>query len=118
MQVQMTGRHMTLTDSIKERTEKEVAQFEKFVENILSTHITFDSDKAGCEVTIDVKVHGDMLTTIAKGDNVFAALEACTDKMKRRLKDYKERLKERKRHAEPTHEAVQKISKPEEEEED
>jgi hypothetical protein len=32
--------------------------------------------------------------------------------MKRRLKDYKERLKERKRHAEPTHVALKKIRKP------
>lgn len=117
MQVQITGRHMTLTDAIKERTEKEVSQFEKFFENIVSTHITFASDKVGCEVTIDVKVHGEVLATVAQGENAFAALEACTDKMKRRLKDYKERLKERKRHAEPTHQAVQKISKPEEEEE-
>ncbi len=117
MQVQITGRHMTLTDAIKERTEKEVSQFEKYFDNIISTHVTYDSDKAGCEVTIDVKVHGDMLTTVSKGENPFAALETCTDKMKRRLKDHKERLKERKRHAEPTHEAVQKIVKPEEEEE-
>lgn len=116
MQVQMTGRHMNLTGALKERTEKEVSQFEKFFDNIVSTHITFDTEKAGCEVTIDVKVHGELLTTIARGDNPFAALENCTDKMKRRLKDHKERLKERKRHADPTHAAVKKIRKPEDEE--
>lgn len=116
MQVQITGRHMNLTAALKERTEKEVAQFEKFFDNIVSTHVTFDSEKVGCEVTIDVKVYGDVLTTTAKGENPFAALEACTDKMKRRLKDQKEKLKERKRHAEPTHEAVNKIRKPDDEE--
>lgn len=115
MQVQITGRHTTLTSSIKERTEKEVSQFEKF-ENVISTHVTYTTEKTGLEVTIDVKVHGETLTTVAKGENAFAALEACTDKMKRRLKDHKEKLKERKRHAEPTHTAVQKISKPEDEE--
>lgn len=116
MKVQITGRHMKISDSLKERAEKEVAQFEKFFDNILGTHVTFDSEKVGFEVTIDVKVHGEILTTTAKGDNAFGALETCTDKMKRRLKDHKERLKERKRHAEPTHEAVQKIRKPDDEE--
>lgn len=115
MQIQITGRHMNLTESLKERTEKEVSQFERYSENIVNTHVTFDSEKVGCEVTIDVKVQGEVLTTTAKGDNAFAALETCTDKMKRRLKDHKERIKERKRHAEPTHEAVQKIRKPEDE---
>lgn len=117
MQVQITGRHMTLTDAIKASTEKEVSQFEKFFENIISIHVTYESDKVGCQATIDVKVHGETLTTVAHGDNAFAALEACSDKIKRRLRDHKERLKERKRHAEPTHEAVQKLNPIEEEEE-
>lgn len=116
MQVQMTGRHTTLTDAIKARTEKEVSQFEKFFDNIVSTHVTYNEEKSGFEVTIDVKVHGETLTTVSHEDNAFAALEACTDKMKRRLKDYKEKVKERKRHAEPTHLAVEKIRKPDEEE--
>lgn len=112
MKVQMTGRHMTLTNSLKQRTEKEVEQFAKFFENVVSTHVTFDTNKVGFHVTIDVKVYKEVLTTTAEGETAFAALEICTDKMKRRLRAHKEKLKERKRHAEPTHVAVKKIRKP------
>lgn len=111
MKVQMTGRHMTLTNSLKQRAEKEVAQFEKFFEKVVSTHVTFDTNKTGFDVTIEVKVYKEVLTTTAKGETAFSALEICTDKMKRRLRAHKEKLKERKRHAEPTHEAVKKIRK-------
>ena len=113
MQLQITGRHMELSKALKERTQRELAQFERFFDNIVYAHVTFSEEKVGAQAMLEVKVYGDVLTVGAKGDNPFAALELATDKMKRRLKDYKERLKERKRHASPTHEALDQMRPPE-----
>jgi putative sigma-54 modulation protein len=112
MQVQITGRHMDLSPALKERAEKEMSQFERYFENIVSCRLRFDEEKVGHSATLDVKVHGEVLTATAKGENAFAALELVTDKMKRRLKDYKTRIKERKRHATPTNEAVEQLRTP------
>ena len=57
------------------------------------------------------------MTVSARGENPFAALELATDKMKRRLKEYKDRLKERKRHAQPTQAAVEEMRKDDDDEE-
>ena len=109
MQVQITGRHMELTHALKQRTEKELSQFPRYFDNIVYVHVTFSEAKVGNQAGLEVKVYGDVLSVSAKGDNPFAALELATDKMKRRLRDYKQRLKERKRHASPTHEAVDRL---------
>lgn len=109
MQLQITGRHMEISPALKNRAEKELGQFERYFENIVSCHLRFDSEKVGHSAHLEVKVYGEVLSVEAKGDNPFAALELSTDKMKRRLKDYKERLKERKRHAAPTQEAVEEM---------
>lgn len=109
MQLQITGRHMEISPALKNRAEKELGQFERYFENIVSCHLRFDSEKVGHSAHLEVKVYGEVLSVEAKGDNPFAALELSTDKMKRRLKDYKERLKERKRHASPTQEAVEEM---------
>jgi putative sigma-54 modulation protein len=112
MQVQITGRHMELSPALKERADKELSQFERYFENIVYCHLRFEEEKVGHAATMEVKVHGEVLTVTAKGENAFAALELATDKMKRRLKDYKTRLKERKRHATPTKEAVEQLRLP------
>jgi len=113
MKVQITGRHMELSKTLKERVDKEVSVFARYFENIVSCHLVFEEEKVGVSATLDVKVYGDLLSVSAKGENAFAALELATDKMKRRLKDHKTRLKERKRHASPTQEAVEQIRPPE-----
>jgi putative sigma-54 modulation protein len=112
MKVQITGRHMELSNALKARVEKEVSAFERYFDNIVFCHLVFEEEKVGHSATLDVKVYGDTLSVTAKGENPFAALELATDKMKRRLKDHKERLKERKRHAAPTQEAVDQIRPP------
>ncbi len=109
MQLQITGRHMELSGALKKRTEKEVSQFERFFDTIQYVHVTYEAEKVGFEATVEVKVHGELLTTTAKGDNAFAGLELATDKMKRRLRDYNQRLKERKRQAQPTQEALEEM---------
>jgi putative sigma-54 modulation protein len=116
MNVQITGRHMDLSKALKERTEKEVSQFMRFFDNIVYTHITFEAEKVGYEATLETKVQGDVLTATSKGDNPFAALELATDKMKRQLRDHKTKLKERKRHAQPTQEALEEMRRAETEE--
>ena len=112
MQVQITGRHMDLSDALKSRVERELGAFERYFENIVFCHVVFAEEKVGHSATLDVKVYGDVLSVNAKGDNAFAALELATDKMKRRLKDYKTRLKERKRRASPTQEALEQMRPP------
>ncbi len=115
MQVQITGRHVELSEALKSRVERELSAFERYFENIVFCHVVFAEEKVGHSATLDVKVHGDVLSVTAKGENPFAALELATDKMKRRLKDYKTRLKERKRHASPTQDAVEQMRPPEQE---
>jgi putative sigma-54 modulation protein len=115
MQVQITGRHMELTRALKSRAAKELSQFERYFENIVYVHLIFAEEKVGHSATLEVKVYGDVLTTTAKGENAFAALELVTDKMKRRLRDFKARLKERKRRASPTQQAVERMRPPEDE---
>jgi len=113
MQLQITGRHMDISPALKARAERELGQFERYFDNIVYCHLRFEEEKVGHSATLDVKVYGEVLSVTSKGDNPFAALELGTDKMKRRLKDYKERLKERKRHASPTQEAVEQMRPPE-----
>jgi putative sigma-54 modulation protein len=115
MKVQITGRHMEVSRGLKDRVEKELAQVERLFENIVYAHVTFAEEKVGHAATLEVKVWGDVLTVTSKGDNAFAALELASDKMKRRLRDYKTRLKERKRQASPTREALDQMKPPESE---
>lgn len=109
MQIQITGRHMNLSEALKSRVEKELLQLERFFENIVYAHVRFDEDKQGCSATLEVKVYGDVLTVSSKGANPFAALEDSTDRMRRQIKDYSSKLKERKRRASSTQQAVEEM---------
>lgn len=109
MQIQITGRHMNLSEALKARVEKELLQFERYFDKIVYVHVRFEDDKMGSSARLEVKVYGDVLTISAKADNPFAALEGATDRMKRQLKEYNSRLKERKRRATSTQQAVEEM---------
>jgi ribosomal subunit interface protein len=96
MQIQITGKHMNLGDAMRERIEAglEAAVAKYF--NRTGEASVFVSQQ-GPFVEVDCNVHlpsGIVLQSTGRADDPYAALEVSLEKMEKRVRRYKRRLKD------------------------
>jgi ribosomal subunit interface protein len=96
MQIQITGKHMNLGDAMRERIEAglEAAVAKYF--NRTGEASVFVSQQ-GPFVEVDCNVHlpsGIVLQSSGRADDPYAALEVSLEKMEKRVRRYKRRLRD------------------------
>lgn len=96
MQIQITGKHMVLGEALRGRIEMGLeAAVSKYFSRAGEANV-FVSQQ-GPFVEVDCNVHlpsGIILQSTGKADDPYAALEASLDKMEKRVRRYKRRLKD------------------------
>lgn len=96
MQIQITGKHMELGEALRGRIETGLeAAVSKYFSRTGDANV-FVSQQ-GPFVEVDCNVHlpsGIILQSTGKANDPYAALEASLDKMEKRVRRYKRRLKD------------------------
>ncbi|CAM3019648.1 ribosome hibernation promoting factor [Vibrio rarus] len=92
MQINITGHHVELTDSLQEYVNSKFQKLERFFENITNVQVILKLEKVNhiAEATLHVS-QGDIHAT-AEEDNMYAAIDALVDKLVRQLTKHKEKL--------------------------
>ncbi len=96
MEVQVTTRHVKISDSMTEIIDEKLAKIGKFYEKITSCHVIFDSERSDKTVEIVLTIMGGTLTAKAKSDNVRKSFEGAIAKLERQLKRTNEKVKNHK----------------------
>ena len=96
MQIQITGKHIDLGDALRGRIEVGLeAAVTKYFDRPSSGHVTVSKD--GFQTAVDCSVHlpsGIVLQAHGLSDEPYAALENALEKMEKRVRRYKRRLKD------------------------
>lgn len=96
MKIQIAGKHMELGDSLKERIAEGLeASVRKYFDRPSEGNVTVS--KRGHETQVDCQVHlpsGIVLQSHGHATDPYAALENALDKMEKRVRRYKRRLKD------------------------
>ena len=99
MRIDVIGRHMTVTDAIRQYAEQKLDKLPKYWDGVQQMTAVFEQDRHGkfkVEIRVDVVKHQDFIAH-TDGDDLYACIDLCVDKMTRQLTDFKERLKNSKR---------------------
>ncbi|WP_405403223.1 ribosome hibernation-promoting factor, HPF/YfiA family [Paracoccus sp. Ld10] len=105
MRYTISGKHIDVGDALTTHVKTELGEtLEKYSQRPTDASVTFSKDAH--QFLCDTVVHlSTGLTVQARGsanDNIYAAFEACREKMDKQLRRYKRRLKDHhKDHAEP-----------------
>jgi len=99
MQVSMTGRHVELTDPLKQYVQEKLQHLKHSFDQVVDVHVVLGVEKFRqcCEITIQVNgltIHGSHET-----EDMYASIDGVVDKLNRQLKRY--RAKMRKHQASP-----------------
>jgi ribosomal subunit interface protein len=95
MQVQVSGHHLDVGDSLRTHvSERLQASVTKYFDRPVDAQVTFS--KEGHELRADCAVHlasGLHVTTQARAGDAYAAFDLASERMEKRLRRYKRRLK-------------------------
>ncbi len=97
MQINVTGKHVDITDSIEQYADKKCDRLDRFYDRVSSIDILIDKPNREFEVEIISHVDGhDPFVSSCRGDDVYACIDESVDKLTRQLSDHKEKMRNRK----------------------
>ncbi|MCG8379767.1 MAG: ribosome-associated translation inhibitor RaiA [Proteobacteria bacterium] len=92
MQINLTGHHIDITDSLKSYVDNKFERLERHFDNITNIHVilTVEKDRQKAEATMHVN-RGNLFADDEQ-DDMYAAIDGLVDKLDRQLKKHKEKL--------------------------
>ncbi len=92
MQINLTGHHIGITDSLKSYVEQKFRRLERHFENITSIHVILTVEKERQKAEATLHVNRGNLFADAERQDMYAAIDGLIDKLDRQLKKHKEKL--------------------------
>ncbi len=103
MQISVTGRHVEVTEQVKDYAREKVSKLPRFFDRVQAIDIVLNHDSGDFSVEIIVRVdRADPFIARESGPDTFALIDTLTDKLGRQLRRHKERLRNRKGLADKT----------------
>ncbi len=94
MQIEITGHHIDITDSMREYVNEKVARVTKHYSGVLNAHVVLSVEKLVSHAEATLHVAGDTLHANADNSDMYAAIDALADKLIRQVDKYKGKLKD------------------------
>ena len=100
MEFKVTGRHVDITDAIRDYAEKKTARLSRYYDRIQAIDVVIDQrDRVfSVELVVDIE-HADDIRAKVEGEDLYACIDGAVDKAERQLTDHKEKLRNRKHSA-------------------
>ncbi|MEN8126375.1 MAG: ribosome-associated translation inhibitor RaiA [Planctomycetota bacterium] len=116
MLVTITGKHIEITDAIREHAEEKVQKLPRYYNTISQIEVVIEGNDGGrqCVEVIVHAEHNDLLVAKETGTDTYTCIDVAVHKMERQLKKTKEKQRE---HKAPSVSEIQSVSqRPEDEE--
>lgn len=92
--VKVIGRHIPITDAIKQYAVDKVSKIDRFHSRVLEVVVILEVQKLVHLVDIILKVDHTKIKSHYAGDNLYASIDFAVDKLKRQLARYRSRIKD------------------------
>jgi ribosomal subunit interface protein len=101
MQLSVNGRHLDIGDALRSHIEESLTTiFGKYFGDAIDARVTMSQTNHLYHAQVNVHVgRGIHLAAEAEADRVYAAFDAAADRIAKRLRRYKRRLRDEKKHA-------------------
>jgi len=93
--IEVTGRHVLVTDPMKDYAREKLSKIERFNLRIVDVVVTMDIQKIRHIVDIILKVNDFKIKSSAVSDDMYASIDLAVEKIQAQLRKYKKKLTER-----------------------
>ncbi len=92
MQLNLTGRHVEITDSLRDYVNSKFAKLERHFDHINNVHVILDVEKLSQKAEATLHVNGGELFASTEHQDMYAAIDSLIDKLDRQVIKHKEKL--------------------------
>ena len=92
MQLNLSGQHLDITPALRDYVHSKSARLTRHFDHVTNMHVVLSVEKLRQKAEATVHVHGGKLFAIAEHENMYAAIDALTDKLDRQIIKHKEKL--------------------------
>ncbi|EEX95236.1 ribosome hibernation protein YhbH [Vibrio orientalis CIP 102891 = ATCC 33934] len=92
MQINLTGHHVDLTDSMQDYVNEKFQKLERFFDHINSIHVVLKVEKLRQIAEATLHVNQAEIHASSDDENMYAAIDSLVDKLVRQLNKHKEKL--------------------------
>ena len=90
MQLNITGHHIDITDSMRAYVEEKITKLERHFDHVTNVHVILTVEKNEQKAEATVHVSGNDIFADASNDDMYAAIDALIDKLDRQVIKHKE----------------------------
>ncbi|MBE1276260.1 MULTISPECIES: ribosome hibernation promoting factor [Enterovibrio] len=92
MQINLTGHHVEITESLREYVMQKFDKLERFFEHINNVHVVLNVEKLQQIAEATLHVNNGEIHAKADSENMYAAIDSLTDKLVKQLNKHKEKM--------------------------
>jgi putative sigma-54 modulation protein len=92
MQLNVSGHHIEITDSLRNYVESKIQKIERHFDLVSDVSCILTVEKLQHKAEATVKVNGGTIYADATEADMYAAIDGLADKLDRRVRKYKEKL--------------------------
>ena len=101
MQLNVSGHHVNVTDSLRGYVESKIERLERHFDLVSNVHCILSVEKLRHKAEAKVSVNGDTIFAETTEEDMYAAIDGLVDKLDRRVRKHKEKMVDH--HARETH---------------
>ena len=92
MQLNVSGHHVEITDSLRGYVESKVERLERHFDLVSDVHCILTVEKMRHKAEAKVNVNGGTIFAETTEDDMYAAIDGLVDKLDRQVRKHKEKL--------------------------
>lgn len=92
--IQITGRHVEITDSMKDYAIDKISKIERFMNRIIDVSVIMDIQRLDHRVEIILKVGNTKITSKAATTDMYISIDRAVDKLEAQILRYKSKLQD------------------------
>lgn len=99
MQINVTGHHINVTDSLNTYVNSKFEKLERHIDNVTDVHVILSVEKLRQKAEATLYLSGANLFADSTHEDMYAAIDGLIDKLDRQVKKHKEKRKQHRNNA-------------------
>ncbi len=92
MQIDITGHHVNITPALKSYVENKFERLERHLDHVINIHVVLTVEKLEHRAEATLHVDRGRIFADTTDADMYAAIDALTDKLDRQIKKHKDKL--------------------------
>ena len=93
MQINLTGHHIEITDSLRNYVDTKYSKLERHFDHISNVHVILNVEKLAQKAEATMHLSGAEVFASSENQDMYAAIDSMVDKLDRQVIKHKEKLK-------------------------